>query len=156
MNQLQVVGLLISKSSPAKHKSQLQKSSTSLLFLFIICLIHFHPILSIFTDKTHYPIGGDIILVDILPNGNILKVTENYIITTYDPSSYAHVSSLTLIQGEDGSQICDAALIDANTIMIVTYKRWWLVNMQTGVEMNVGTGEESSKSKHPIKYHFFP
>jgi hypothetical protein len=114
-------------------------------------MIHFHPILSIFSSKTHYPAGGDIILVDILPNQNILKVTENYIITTYDPSTYAQLSSLTLTLGADGSLIGDAALIDANNILIVTYKMMWHINMQTGVETNVGTGHVSSKSSFPVK-----
>ena len=84
--------------------------------------------------------GGDIILVDILPNKNILKVTENFIITTYSPDTYAETSSLTVTLGADPSQICDAALIDANNILIVTYNRMWHVNTQTGVETDVGTG----------------
>lgn len=77
-------------------------------------------------------------MVDILPNGNILKVTENYMITIYDQSTYVQLSSMTLTLVADGHHICDASLIDANNIMIVTYNRMWLVNMQTGVETNVG------------------
>ena len=113
--------------------------------------MHFDPILSVFSAKTHYSAGGDIILVDILPNGNILKVTENYIITTYDPVTYAQVSSLTLTLAADGSQIGDAALIDADNILIVTYNRTWHVNMTTGNETDVGTSLSSDKTHDPVK-----
>ena len=119
----------------------------------ILCLTHFHPILSIFSEKTNYPAGGDIILVDILPNGDILKVTENYIITTYDPGTYAQLSSLTLTLAKhnDKSLIGDAALIDADNILIVTYNLMWNVNMQTGVETDLGTGLSSDKTHDPVK-----
>jgi hypothetical protein len=117
----------------------------------MIFLVHFQPILSVFSDRNHYPAGGDIILVDILPNGNILKVEENNIITTYDPSTYAQVSSLTLTLVEDWAKICDAALIDANNILIVTYQRMYHVNMQTGMETDVGKGKSSRKFKYPVK-----
>ena len=117
----------------------------------ILCLTHFHPILSIFSEKTNYPAGGDIILVDILPNGDILKVTENYIITKYDSGTYAQVSSLTLTLAGDGSQIGDAALIDANNILIVTYNKMWRVDMATGAETNVGGALQSTKQQWPVK-----
>jgi hypothetical protein len=92
-------------------------------------------------------------LVDILPNGNILKVTENYIITTYDPGNYDQISSLTLTLAlpNDESKIGDASLIDANNVLIVTYNRMWHVNMQTGVETDVGTGLTSDKVNDPVK-----
>jgi hypothetical protein len=95
--------------------------------------------------KTHYPAGGDIILVDILPNRNILKMTENYIIITYDPRTYAQLSSLTLTLVANEWKFCDAALIDANNILIVTYDKMWLVKMQTGVETDAGQGPSWEK-----------
>jgi hypothetical protein len=92
-------------------------------------------------------------LVDILPNGNILKLTEDYKITTYDPHTYAQLWSLTMTLGlpGDGTRIGDAALIDANNILIVTYNHMWSVNMQTKVETDVGTGLSSIKSDDPKK-----
>jgi hypothetical protein len=90
-------------------------------------------------------------LVDILPNGNILKVSENKIIKTYDGGTYAQLSSLTLTLGGKSSAIGDAALIDANNILIVTYNRMWHVNITTRVETEVGQGLTSDKQTEPVK-----
>ena len=78
-------------------------------------------------------------------------MTENHIITTYDPNTYAQLSSLTVTLIGDGSQISDAITIDANNILIGTYNKMWLVNMKTGVETDVGDGVRYKKQKNPVK-----
>jgi hypothetical protein len=90
-------------------------------------------------------------LVDILPNGNILKVPENKIITTYDGGTYAQLSSLTLSLGGKSSAIGDAAFIDANNILMVTCNRMWNFNITTRVETDVGQGLTSDKQTEPVK-----
>lgn len=151
MNQLNPFKLLIPHPFKPHPQPPPKILPAWLLLISIICLTSFTPTLSIFSAKTHYPAGGDIISVEILPNGNILKVSENYILTTYDPGTYAEVSSVNLTLEADGQQICDAALIDANNIMIVTYNRMWLVNMQTGAETNKGEGLTSTKEQNPVQ-----
>lgn len=74
-------------------------------------------------------------------------MTENYIITTYDPNNYAQLSSLTVTLAGDESQIGDAVLMDAKNILIGTYNKMWLVNLQTGVETDAGDGIKSKKQK---------
>ena len=90
-------------------------------------------------------------MVEVLPNKNILKVAENCILTTYDPSSYAEVWSLTLRLCGAGSQIADAALIDANNILIATFDKAWSVNMVTGAETDGGNSISSDKYANPVK-----
>ena len=94
-------------------------------------------------------------MVDILPSGNILKVSENNILTMYYKHTYVELWSMTMRLGADGSHICDAALIDANNILIVTYNRMWHVNMSTEVETDAGEGLRSDKQTDPVKYFFF-
>ena len=146
---MQAIRLTPTKSCAGKPKPP--KYPTSLLLLSLICLTSFRPTLSVFSTKTHYSVGGDIILIDILPNGNILRVTENYILTTFSATTYTQLSSVTLTLDADGSQICDAVIIDQNNILIVTYLKVWTVNLQTLVEKKHGTGLVSNKQRQPKK-----
>ena len=94
---------------------------------------------------------GDIILVDILPNGNIIKITEGGSLYIYDPTSYLEQSSKSVNFGSDTSHICDAAVIDSDNFLLVTYNKMYTWNWKTQVLTDVGVGLPSDKQTDPMK-----